>query len=161
MGKYFIGKGVQLLTEETENKIRIYKLGLLQPEFGHMPCISGNAFTFLLAEEGEIQCQINQEKVDLEAGEALFINAGQSYRLVRSEKESSSFYIIEVAGEYLQLEMRAFRINIFHRLQKQNPSLIAGLCRQLRKIQMKTFFFRHFSPLRRQQKAGIWPMNWI
>ena len=67
MGKYFIGKGVQLLTEETENKIRIYKLGLLQPEFGHMPCISGNAFTFLLAEEGEIQCQINQEKVDLEA----------------------------------------------------------------------------------------------
>ena len=61
MGKYFIGKGVQLLTEETENKIRIYKLGLLQPEFGHMPCISGNAFTFLLAEEGEIQCQINQE----------------------------------------------------------------------------------------------------
>ena len=34
MGKYFIGKGVQLLTEETENKIRIYKLGLLQPEFG-------------------------------------------------------------------------------------------------------------------------------
>lgn len=35
MGKYFIGKGVQLLTEETENKIRIYKLGLLQPEFGH------------------------------------------------------------------------------------------------------------------------------
>jgi AraC-like DNA-binding protein len=101
MGKYFIGKGVQLLTEETENKIRIYKLGLLQPEFGHMPCISGKAFTFLLAEEGEIQCQINQEKVDLEAGEALFINAGQSYRLVRSEKESSSFYIIEVAGEYL------------------------------------------------------------
>ena len=29
MGKYFIGKGVQLLTEETENKLRIYKLGLL------------------------------------------------------------------------------------------------------------------------------------
>ena len=50
MGKYFMGKGVKLLTEETENKIRIYKLGLLQPEFGHMPCISGNAFTFLLAE---------------------------------------------------------------------------------------------------------------
>lgn len=62
MGKYFIGKGVQLLTEETENKIRIYKLGLLQPEFGHMPCISGNAFTFLLAEEGEIQCQIKSGK---------------------------------------------------------------------------------------------------
>ena len=159
MGKYFMGKGVKLLTEETENKIRIYKLGLLQPEFGHMPCISGNAFTFLLAEEGEIQCQINQEKVDLEAGEALFINAGQSYRLVRSEKESSSFYIIEVAGEYLAAG--AFRINIFHRLQKQNHSLIAGLCHQLRKIQMKTFFFRHFLPLRRQQKAGIWPMNWI
>ena len=46
MGKYFIGKGVQLLTEETENKIRIYKLGLLQPEFGHMPCISGNSLFY-------------------------------------------------------------------------------------------------------------------
>ena len=89
MGKYFIGKGVQLLTEETENKIRIYKLGLLQPEFGHMPCISGNAFTFLLAEEGEIQCQINQEKVDLEAGEALFINAGPvSYKHIRAHYTS-------------------------------------------------------------------------
>ena len=29
MGKYFMGKRVKLLTEETENKIRIYKLGLL------------------------------------------------------------------------------------------------------------------------------------
>ena len=85
MGKYFIGKGVQLLTEETENKIRIYKLGLLQPEFGHMPCISGNAFTFLLAEEGEIQCQINQEKVDLEAGEALFIKAETIRRLCKTD----------------------------------------------------------------------------
>ncbi|MGO4945405.1 helix-turn-helix domain-containing protein [Blautia sp. Sow4_E7] len=101
MGNYFIGKGVQLLTEESENKIRIRKLELLQPEFGHMPCMSGDVFTFLLAEEGEMQGQVNQEKVDLEAGEALFINAGQSYRLVRSENESCSFYIIEVAGEYL------------------------------------------------------------
>ena len=101
MGKYYIGKGVQLLTEESESKIIIRKLELLQPEFGHMPCMSGAAFTFLLAEEGEMQCQINQEKVDLEAGEALFINAGQSYRLVRSETKSSRFYIIEIAGEYL------------------------------------------------------------
>ena len=55
MGKYFIGKGVQLLTEETENKIRIYKLGLLQPEFGHMPCISGNAFTFQKKEKYSVR----------------------------------------------------------------------------------------------------------
>ena len=97
----FIGKGVQLLTEETENKIRIYKLGLLQPEFGHMPCISGNAFTFSIGRRRRNTVSDKSGKVDLEAGEALFINAGQSYRLVRSEKESSSFYIIEVAGEYL------------------------------------------------------------
>ena len=45
MGNYFIGKGVQLLTEESENKIRIRKLELLQPEFGHMPCMSGDAGT--------------------------------------------------------------------------------------------------------------------
>ena len=101
MGKYFIGKEAQLLTEESENKIRIHKLTLLQMEFGHMPCMSGDGFTFILAEDGEMQCQVNQEKVDLEAGEALFINAGQFYRLFGSEKESCSFYIIEATGEYL------------------------------------------------------------
>ena len=101
MGEYFIGKGSQLLTEESEEKIRIHKLDLLQPEFGHMPCMRRSAFTFILMEEGEMQCQVNQQKADLEAGEALFVNAGQSYRLVRSEKESSSFYIIEITGEYL------------------------------------------------------------
>lgn len=101
MGKYFIGKGAQLLTEESEEKIRIHKLELLQPEFGHMPCISGRYFTFLVLEEGEMQCQVNQEKVDLEAGEALFINAGQTYRLTRSEKEGCSFFLIQIAGAYL------------------------------------------------------------
>lgn len=101
MEKYFIGKGVQLLTEDSEEKARIYKLELLQPEFGHMPCMKGKAFTFILAEEGEMQCQVNQEKVDMEAGEALFINAGQSYRLNRSETERCTIYIIEIAEEYL------------------------------------------------------------
>lgn len=37
MGKYFIGKEVQLLTEEDEEKIKIHKLDLLKEEFGHMP----------------------------------------------------------------------------------------------------------------------------
>ena len=41
------------------------------------------------------------QKKEKYSGEALFINAGQSYRLVRGETESSSFYIIEVTGEYL------------------------------------------------------------
>ena len=75
---------------------------------------------FLLAEEGEMErVRANQETVDLEAGEALFINAEQSYRLVRSEKERRSFYIIEVAGEYLAAgDESLLRINIFHRLQQ-------------------------------------------
>lgn len=51
MEKYFIGKGAQLLTEDSEEKARIYKLELLQPEFGHMPCMKGKAFTFILAEK--------------------------------------------------------------------------------------------------------------
>ena len=51
MGKYYIGKGAQLLTEESEEKIRIRQLELLSPEFGHMPCIKGEFFTFILAEE--------------------------------------------------------------------------------------------------------------
>lgn len=101
MGKYFIGKEVQLLTEESEDKIRIRKLELLQPEFGHMPCMNKKAFTFILVEKGEMQCQVNQERVELETGEALFINMSQSYRLVRSEKSGSSFYIIEITEEYL------------------------------------------------------------
>ena len=81
MGKYFIGKGVQLLTEETENKIRIYKLGLLQPEFGHMPCISGNAFTFLLAEEGEIQCQILSSHLNYIKTAAFLLTSDQTIGL--------------------------------------------------------------------------------
>ena len=101
MGEYFIGKGVQLLTEQSDDKIRIRKLELLQPEFGHMPCLSKNVFTFILAEEGEMQCQVNQEKVELEAGEALFVNRGQSYRLNRSEKAGCSFFVIQVSEEYL------------------------------------------------------------
>ena len=101
MGKYFIGRGVQLLTEEADPKIRIHELELLLPEFGHMPCMKREAFTFILAEEGEMQCQVNQEKIDLQAGEALFINADQSYRLTRSEKEKSLFYIVEISGDYL------------------------------------------------------------
>lgn len=101
MGEYFIGKGVQLLTEKSDDKIRIRKLELLQPEFGHMPCLSKNVFTFILAEEGEMQCQVNQEKVELESGEALFVNRGQSYRLNRSEKAGCSFFVIQVSEEYL------------------------------------------------------------
>lgn len=101
MGKYFVGRKVQLLTEESDEKIRIHELELLLPEFGHMPCINREAFTFILVEEGDVQCQVNQEKVDLQAKEALFINAGQSYRLVSSEKEISHFYIMEISGEYL------------------------------------------------------------
>jgi len=46
MEKYFIGKGAQLLTEDSEEKARIYKLELLQPEFGHMPCMKGKGVYF-------------------------------------------------------------------------------------------------------------------
>ena len=92
MGKYYIGKGAQLLTEESEEKIRIRQLELLSPEFGHMPCIKGEFFTFILAEEGQMQCQINQERTDLQAGEALFINANQSYRLISSRNERCRFW---------------------------------------------------------------------
>ncbi|MEI3412855.1 MAG: hypothetical protein V8Q57_06435 [Blautia sp.] len=98
MGKYFVGRKVQLLTEESDEKIRIHELELLLPEFGHMPCINREAFTFILAEEGDVQCQVKQEKVDLQEKEALFINAGQSYRLVSSKKENSHFYIMEIWG---------------------------------------------------------------
>ena len=101
MGKYYIGKGAQLLTEESEEKIRIRQLELLSPEFGHMPCIKGEFFTFILAEEGQMQCQINQERTDLQAGEALFINANQSYRLISSRNERCRFYVIEVSAGYL------------------------------------------------------------
>lgn len=101
MGKYYIGKGAQLLTEESEKKIRIRQLELLSPEFGHMPCIKGEFFTFILAEEGQMQCQINQERTDLQAGEALFINANQSYRLISSQNERCRFYVIEVSAGYL------------------------------------------------------------
>lgn len=48
MGKYFIGKEVQLLTEEDEEKIKIHKLDLLKEEFGHMPWAKKEVFSSFL-----------------------------------------------------------------------------------------------------------------
>ena len=100
MGKYFIGKEVQLLTEEDEEKIKIHKLDLLKEEFGHMPCKKGG-FLFLFVEEGELICQVNQECVEIKAGEALFINENQPYRLRESLAPKCSLYMLEISREYL------------------------------------------------------------
>lgn len=118
MGKYYIGKGAQLLTEESEEKIRIRQLELLSPEFGHMPCINEAFFTFILVEEGKMQCQVNQERVDLNAGEALFINEKQSYRLTSCQNGSSRFFVIEVLADYLAVRDDS--------LQKKYIAPIAG-----------------------------------
>ena len=101
MGKYYIGKEVRLLTEESEEKLRIRQLNLLSSELGHMPCMKGEFFTFILAEEGELQCQVNQERIDLEPGEALFINENQSYRLTFCRDKGCQLYIAEVSADYL------------------------------------------------------------
>lgn len=100
MGKYFIGKEVQLLTEEDEEKIKIHKLDLLKEEFGHMPCKKGG-FLFLFVEEGELICQVNQECVEIKAGEALFINENQPYRMRESLAKKCSLYMLEISREYL------------------------------------------------------------
>lgn len=101
MKKYFIGKEVRLLTEESQEKIRIRQLELLKPEFGHMPCIKDAFFTFLFVWKGELDCQVNQEIVSVREGESLFINKEQSYRLTKSSEEGCSFYLIEISEEYV------------------------------------------------------------
>ena len=52
MGKYFMGRDVQLLTEEEDDRIRICHMNLMKPELGHMPFIREKRFTFLLVEKG-------------------------------------------------------------------------------------------------------------
>lgn len=101
MGRYFIGRKAQLLTGESEEKIRIYEIKLLEPEFGHMPCIQRGKMTFLLMEEGNMTCQVNQEYTELKQGESLFINADSSWRLVESGEKGGSFYVVELSPEYL------------------------------------------------------------
>ncbi len=101
MGKYFMGRDVQLLTEEEDDRIQICHMNLMKPELGHMPFIREKRFTFLLVEKGGLLCQINQEQTRAEAGEALFINEAQSWRLLEAVDEECEVYYLSIAEEYL------------------------------------------------------------
>lgn len=105
MSEFFVGRGARLLLDETgEGSIRIRKMNLEQPEFGHMSCRMDDRLHFLYMTEGEMTCQINQETVRISDGEGLFINRGNAFRFNESKKGGCEFYLIDVTGEYLGAE---------------------------------------------------------
>lgn len=101
MGDYFIGRRVELLTEKEEKDIKIWHMKLERREVGHMACRSVNAMTFLCVVNGQMDCQVDQNAESIAQGEALFINEGHAYRLVKSGKPELELYLAEVSAEYL------------------------------------------------------------
>ena len=101
MREFFIGRRVELLTEEQEKEIKIWHMSLEGAEIGHMACRRTDAMTFLYVYRGELVCQVERETISLEAGEACFINSGHFYRFVKGEMQGCELCLTEVSEAYL------------------------------------------------------------
>jgi AraC-like DNA-binding protein len=55
---------------------------------------------FLYVLNGNMTCQVNQEKTTLQTGEGLFLNAGSAFRFTEGSEEGCEFYLFEIAPEY-------------------------------------------------------------
>lgn len=103
MEKFFSGRDVKLLTDEKETPgISVWKLNLEEAEIGHMSCRMEEGVTFIYSDRGKLLCQVNQDRIDLCAGEGMFVNSQNGYRFVQGQKGSCGFYVIYIAAEYLQ-----------------------------------------------------------
>ena len=103
MEKFFSGRDVKLLTDEKETPgVSVWKLNLEMAEIGHMSCRMEDGVTFLHADQGKMLCQVNQERIELCAGEGMFVNSRNAYRFVQGQDGGCSFYAICIDAEYLQ-----------------------------------------------------------
>lgn len=101
MGEFFIGRRVELLTEEQEKEIKIWHMCLEGAEIGHMACRRTDAMTFLYVYRGQLTCQVEGDTISLEAGEACFINSGRFYRFVKGETQECELGLTEMSETYL------------------------------------------------------------
>ena len=86
MEKFFSGRDVKLLTDEKETPgVSVWKLNLEMAEIGHMSCRMEDGVTFLHADQGKMLCQVNQERIELCAGEGMFVNSRNAYRFVQGQ----------------------------------------------------------------------------
>ena len=103
MEKFFSGRDVKLLTDEKETPgVSVWKLNLEMAEIGHMSCRMEDGVTFLYADQEKMLCQVNQERIELCAGEGMFVNSRNAYRFVQGQDGGCSFYAICIDAEYLQ-----------------------------------------------------------
>lgn len=101
MKEFFIGRRVELLTEEQEKEIKIWYMSLEGAEIGHMACRRTDAMTFLYVYRGQLVCQAERETISLEAGDACFINSGRFYRFVKGGAQGCELCLTEVSETYL------------------------------------------------------------
>ncbi|MCI5530792.1 MAG: AraC family transcriptional regulator [Blautia sp.] len=101
MKEFFIGRRVELLTEEQEKEIKIWHMSLEGAEIGHMACRRTEAMTFLYVYRGQLECQVERENAALEAGEACFINSDRFYRFIKGTPQGCEICLAEVSEAYL------------------------------------------------------------
>lgn len=101
MGNYFVGRRVELLSDNGEKDINIWHMRLERQEVGHMACRSTDAMVFLCVTEGQLECQVDQNVEHISRGETLFINKKHVYRFTKSLEQNLGLYLVEVTEEYL------------------------------------------------------------
>ena len=116
MREFFVGRDAEVLTGEGEMPgLKIWRTHMGAEEFGHMACRMEENLYFLWVKEGEMVCQVNQDLKNLQAGEGIFVNGGQAWRLTES-REGCSFALLELDPEYIKEAGEAF---VFPLLQSE------------------------------------------
>lgn len=105
MKDFFAGRNSRLLTEEEEIRgIRIWHMELEEKEVGHMSCRLDEAAAFLYVVRGSLVCQVNHEQEALKAREGLFINSGNAYRFLESERGGCELYLALIEESYVSVD---------------------------------------------------------
>lgn len=98
----YIGKHVKEILAEAEDGLELLQLNMEAAEFGHMSARIDEKLQFLCVKKGSILCQVNQEQVWVFAGEGIFINMNQAYRMLKCNGENCEFFMVSIAQQYLQ-----------------------------------------------------------
>ena len=105
MKEFFAGRKVSLLTDgEQTGGIGIWHMDLEEKEIRHMTGKLDEGAVFLWMEQGTLTCQVNQDRVEIEEGEGLFINSRNPYRLVQCKGSRAGLYVVILEREYVEAD---------------------------------------------------------
>lgn len=101
METYIIGKNSKILMRESQcSGIEIWDLEIEEAEFGHMSCKDEEKMHCLYVKKGTLIYQVNQERVKLQRGEGIFVNAKSIYRLLAGENGKCEAVICFIAQRF-------------------------------------------------------------